>query len=183
MTERVYYVPPDGSEPLDFELSSRLHVFYPQDKIWKRVDQEYVVGILMNNKLGVPRMDPRNPGKMLEHKAKRKVWAVDKEKTEALQQGLIPKPKNWLDCNEDMLVELAKGQYAEKAAFLKREKEIEQKQRDDYKRVMDAGDREIEELKATIEKRKRALQRQAEELGAKLKKAGKTDVENPPPAS
>lgn len=95
---RVFYNPPKGTPPLEFE-SGGLKFFMPPDQYWKRVPEEYVVGQVWNDLLQQPLIDPKTR-KPKEIRQVKKVWVPDEEKNELMTAGHIGKPKNYLDLTE-----------------------------------------------------------------------------------
>lgn len=172
---RVFYTPPKGTPPLAFE-SSGLKVFMPPDQYWTRVSEDYVVGLVWNDKLKEPVIDPKT-GKPKEIKQTRKTWVPDKEKNELMEAGHIGKPKNFLDLS-DSDVKHAFAQKSELTQYLVLESQLEA----EHKRSLDRIKDEFAEKEARLIREHEAkLRKKRLELEAKERAVESGKEEKPYP--
>ena len=169
---RIFYTPPPGTPPLDFEYSGT-RVFMPPDQYWKRAREPYVVETLWDEQRNEPKKD-RRTGKPMEVKQTIKVWVVDEEANALFRDGHIGAPKNFLDLTDDEyqvlmrgadknpIVEGTSGEMTDKKRFLVSESAMVGQHERTMRELQERFDLEEVKLKRTREARLRKLRLEAE---------------------
>lgn len=165
---QVFYRPPQpGTKPFEFEGLGGVHIFYPQDQIWKKVKKKHKIR---------PRQDPimkdfvRNEkGEIQYIWGTVKDWEVDEEETKKLKAGKRLPPADSHEVSDEMWDMLGKGKHAAlRRERFKRREDIEGAVRSRYDELMREGDKRLAALNAEIDARERSMREQIELMNARM---------------
>lgn len=146
-TERVFYVPPNGTPPFEFEMSSTLKAFMPPDQYWKKVPEDYEIGKIV-------RQDGVETGRL---RSVRDKWVPDEERNKRLAEGTELPPENFLDLTRAELVFLNQGRFALQVQHLKRESDIKKSQRDTFDQMQADHKKKMADLRKQLDEAERRM--------------------------
>ncbi len=174
ISTRTYYLPPPGTPPFEWFMTNP-RCFLPPDQHWKKVPEEYAIGVKWKKTPNghVPSMVSDGKGNVTQEtkKGKRKKWVPDKERNEALARGEEIPPRNYLDLTTEERVYLGRSEFREFTQYLKHEDEIIASRRNDYNDLLKAGEAEKKKLGDAISTANQRLREKLAALEAEERRA------------
>lgn len=145
-----------GLPPFEFVYSGTTYTIHPPDQQWKKVTEEYDIGVKVLQNGGAT-------GKMV--KGTREVWQP--------QPGTRPR-RNYLDLTEDQFRFIHTGKYAEaRREYLRTDRELEKDMEQEVDGHMEDHARRIAEIKRAQIAELAALEKQHKESLESLPKSVK----------